>query len=320
MQTIANQIYDCGIVPVVKLDRVEDAVPLANALIAGGMRCIEVTFRTACAEEAIRAIAKQVPDMLVGAGTVLTPEQAQRAVDAGAKFVVSPGLNETTVQYCVEHSIPIFPGCSSPSDVEKALSFGLTYLKFFPAEACGGLKTIKAMCGPYTNVTFMPTGGINEDNLSSYLAYEKILACGGSWMVKDSLIQAGRFDEITRLANSAMMKMLDFSLAHVGVNCPDAMAAADGASKLAALLGSEIKDGNSSIFVGSDVELMKTNYLGANGHIGIYTSSVQRAVAFLTAKGYEFNEQTYKYDARGKLKVAYLSGEIAGFAIHFVNR
>lgn len=320
MQTIANQIYDCGIVPVVKLDKKEDAVPLAKALITGGMRCIEVTFRTACAEDAIRAVTKEVPEMLVGAGTVLTPEQAQRAVDAGAKFVVSPGFSEKTVGYCVERGIPIFPGCSSPSDVEKALGFGLTYLKFFPAEACGGLKTIKAMCGPYTNVTFMPTGGINEDNLSSYLAYEKILACGGSWMVKDALIQAGRFDEITRLANSAMMKMLDFSLAHVGVNCPDDQAAAQGAAALAALLGADVKDGNSSVFVGTAVELMKTPYLGTNGHIGIFTSSTQRAVAYLRAKGYQFNEDTFKYDARGKLKVAYLRDEIAGFAVHFTNR
>ena len=320
MEKIAQKIYDCGLVPVVKLDRADDAVPLAKALLAGGIGCIEVTFRTAAAEAAIRAIHKEVPQMLLGAGTVLTPEQAQKAVDAGAEFIVSPGLSETTVSYCVSHNIPIFPGCATPSDVEKALSFGLTYLKFFPAEASGGLKMIKAMCGPYTNVVFMPTGGINEDNMNTYLAYDKILACGGSWMVKESLIQAGQFDEITRLADSAMRKMLNFSLAHIGINQESATHAAETANALAALLGASVKEGNSSIFVDTSIEVMKRNYLGQMGHIGFATSSVQRAVAYLKAKGYAFREDTYQYDANGKLKMAYLQNEIGGFAIHFVNR
>jgi len=320
MELMAGKIYDCGIVPVVKLDRPEDAVPLAKALIAGGMRCIEVTFRTAAAEEAIRAIAAEVPEMLLGAGTVLTPEQARRAVDAGAQFVVSPGLSDATVQYCVDNDIPIFPGTASPSDVEKALSYGLKYLKFFPAEANGGLKMIKAMCGPYTNVVFMPTGGINEDNMSAYLAYEKILACGGSWMVKDALIKNQQWDEITRLADSAMRKMLAFSLIHIGINCENADEAAAGAASFSQLLGTTIKDGSSSTFVGKEIELMKSPYLGTHGHIAIATSSTQRAVAYLQAKGYRFNEETFKYDDNGKLKVAYMQGEIAGFAVHFVNK
>lgn len=319
-RSIADQIYDCGIVPVVKLDRAEDAVPLAKALIAGGIRCIEVTFRTDAAEEAIRAIHAQVPEMLLGAGTVLTPQQVRRAADAGAAFMVSPGFSDQTVEYCVKNQIPIFPGCATPSEVERALSFGLTDLKFFPAEASGGLKMIKAMCAPYTNVRFMPTGGINEDNMLSYLSYEKILACGGSWMVKDSLIRNHQFDEITRLADSAMRKMLDFSLAHVGINQPDAASAADAASQLSCLLGGAIKDGTSSLFVDSTLEIMKTKYLGTMGHIGFYTSSVQRAAAYLAAKGFTLNEDTVKYDAQGKLKFAYLKGEIAGFAIHLVNR
>ena len=196
MNPIIEQIGKIGIVPVIALESAEDARPLAQALCSGGLPCAEVTFRTDAAQEAIRIMAEEFPDMLVGAGTVLCVEQVDRAVSAGAKFVVSPGLNPKVVAYCQDKGIPILPGTANPSDVEAALEMGLEAVKFFPAEAAGGIKMIKAMSAPYGNVKFMPTGGINADNLKEYLDFEKVIACGGSWMVKKDLIKAGKFEEI----------------------------------------------------------------------------------------------------------------------------
>ena len=199
-----EQIRKIGIVPVVVLDDAKDAVPLAQALVEGGLPCAEVTFRTAAAEESIRKITEAFPDMLVGAGTVLTTEQVDRAVGAGAKFIVAPGLNPVTVKYCQEKGIPVFPGILTPSEIEQALSLGLKVVKFFPAEPSGGLKMIQAMAAAYVGLKFMPTGGINAKNVGEYLADEKhILACGGSWMVKKDLIAAGEFEKIKEMTKEA---------------------------------------------------------------------------------------------------------------------
>lgn len=204
MNEVLKKIQEIGIVPVVVLNDAKDAAPLAKALCDGGLPCAEVTFRTDAAEESIRIMTEQFPDMLVGAGTVLTTEQVDRAVAAGAKFIVSPGLNPRIVKYCVEKGILITPGCSNPSDIEIALENGLEVVKFFPAEPAGGLNMIKAMAAPYVGVKFMPTGGINPTNVRDYLAYDRILACGGSWMVKGSLVDAGEFDKIEELTREAV--------------------------------------------------------------------------------------------------------------------
>lgn len=203
MSPVLEQIQKMGIIPVVVIDDVKDAEPLAKALCEGGLPCAEVTFRTAAAEESIRIMAEKFPDMLLGAGTVLTTEQVDRAVAAGAKFIVSPGTNPKVVKYCVEKNIPITPGTCTPSEVEQALEHGLEVVKFFPAEAAGGLKMIKAMAAPYVGVKFMPTGGISPSNVREYLAYDRIIACGGSWMVKGDLIKAGDFDKIVELTKEA---------------------------------------------------------------------------------------------------------------------
>ena len=191
MNAVLEQISKIGIVPVVKIDRAEDALPLAKALCAGGLPCAEVTFRTDAAAEAIKIMTENFPNMCVGAGTVLNKEQVDAAVEAGAKFIVSPGLNPNTVKYCIEKGVPVTPGTSSPSDIEQAIELGLDVVKFFPAEQSGGLAKIKAMAAPYVNMKFMPTGGINAKNLTSYLDFPKIIACGGSWMVPGDLINAG---------------------------------------------------------------------------------------------------------------------------------
>lgn len=203
MNDTLKQIGSTGIVPVVVLNKADDAEPLAQALVNGGLPCAEVTFRTDAAEESIRRIAKKFPEMFVGAGTVLTTEQADRAVGAGAKFIVSPGLNPKVVEHCLKKGYPITPGIMTPTELEMALGFGLDVVKFFPAENAGGLKMIKAMSAPYTMMKFMPTGGINATNVRDYLACNKILACGGSWMVKGDLISAGDFAEIEKLTREA---------------------------------------------------------------------------------------------------------------------
>jgi 2-dehydro-3-deoxyphosphogluconate aldolase/(4S)-4-hydroxy-2-oxoglutarate aldolase len=203
MHDILERIGEIGIVPVIAMRDVEKAVPLAKALLAGGIPCAEVTFRTAEGEECIRRIAEEVPEILVGAGTVLSPVQAMRAKNAGAKFVVSPGFNPRVVAFCLENDILIVPGCSTPTDMEAAMEFGLNTVKFFPAEQAGGLAYIKACAAPYTNLRFMPTGGINAANIGTYMAFNKIVACGGSWMVTKELLDSGNFDEITRLCIEA---------------------------------------------------------------------------------------------------------------------
>ena len=197
------KVLNHKIIPVVAIQDAGDALPLADALIRGGLPCAEITFRTAAAPDAIKAIAQR-GDMLVGAGTVLTVDQVKQAMDAGATFIVSPGFNPKVVGYCVEKNIPVTPGVSNPTDIEMGLDFGLEILKFFPAEAFGGLKTLKAMSAPYTMMRFIPTGGIGPDNVLEYLKHPKVPACGGSWMVKSDLIAAGRFERITELTREAV--------------------------------------------------------------------------------------------------------------------
>lgn len=204
MKTIEELFFEYAVVPVVVLDDAKDALPLAKALTEGGLSCAEVTFRTEAAEESIRFMSREYPDMLVGAGTVLRTEQVDRAVSAGAKFIVSPGFDPEVVDYCLGKDIPIFPGCVTPSEVAQAAKRGMKVVKFFPAEQAGGIAMIKAMAAPYTMMRFMPTGGISTKNLASYLVSDKIICCGGSWMVKGDLIRAGEFDKIRELTKEAV--------------------------------------------------------------------------------------------------------------------
>lgn len=319
MHEVLEQIQKIGIVPVVVLKDAKDAAPLAKALCEGGLPCAEVTFRTDAAEESIRIMSETFPNMLIGAGTVLTTEQADRAVAAGARFIVSPGLNPEIVKHCIAKGVPVTPGTSSPSDVEQALSLGLDVVKFFPAEACGGLNMIKAMSAPYTNMKFMPTGGINAQNINSYLAFPKILACGGSWMVKGELIEAGEFDKIRQLTQEAVHTMLGFELKHVGINCQDEQEAETTASAFDKMFGFTKKTGNSSVFAGTVVEAMKSPYLGEHGHIAIGTNSVARAMHYLESLGYTFQMDSAKYKG-DRINAIYLNGEIGGFAVHLVQK
>lgn len=203
-ETLLSQIKERKLVPVVKLDRTEDAKPLCEALCQGGLPVAEITFRTEAAEESIRQASKAFPEMLIGAGTIVNTEQARRAVDAGAKFLVSPGFSRKVTEFALEQKILILPGVCAPTELMAAMEYGLNTVKFFPAMQYGGLGTIKALSAPFPAMRFMPTGGVNASNIKEFLAFDKIIACGGSWMVKDSFISQGNFAEIQKLTQEAV--------------------------------------------------------------------------------------------------------------------
>jgi len=292
MDQVLEEFSKIGIIPVIALKDASDAEPLAKALIDGGLPCAEVTFRTDAAEESIRIMAEKYPQMLVGAGTVLTTEQVDRAVNAGAKFIVSPGINPKVVSYCVKKKIPVMPGCANPSDIELAMELGLDVVKFFPAETNGGLPAIKAMSAPYHKMRFMPTGGINAKNIKSYLDFKKIIACGGSWMVNKDMVKAKDWDGITALTREAVSAMLGFTIRH---------------------------SGGQFILSGTFIEMMTTHGRGLHGDIAVGVNYVERAVYHLENRGFAFDEASRVYAEDGSLKAVYLKNEIAGFAIHLVQ-
>jgi 2-dehydro-3-deoxyphosphogluconate aldolase / (4S)-4-hydroxy-2-oxoglutarate aldolase len=204
MTDLLSRIREFRIIPVIVIERAEDAVPLARALVEGGLPCAEVTFRTAAAPEALRRISDEFPDMLLGAGTVLSPEQARQARDAGAKFIVSPGFNPNVVDHCQAEGIPVFPGVCTPTEIEMALGKDLKVVKFFPAEPIGGLPYLKAIAAPYGMLEFIPTGGIGLKQLPEYLGFPRTVACGGSWMVSQEWIGKGDFERVRREVENAV--------------------------------------------------------------------------------------------------------------------
>ena len=318
---IIKELYNYGLVPVIKITDVNNAVPLAKALADGGLNCAEITFRTACAKEAIARITKEMPEMLVGAGTVLTPEQADEAIEAGSKFIVSPGFNPRVVKHCLEKGVPVLPGCATPSEVEQALELGLKAVKFFPAEAAGGLNMIKSMSAPYGQLKFMPTGGINADNLLEYLKFNKIVACGGSFMVKDELVKEKKWDEITALTRNAVKTMLGLEFVHMGINAENAEEAEKSAKLFELMFGMPLRQTSKSIFAGEAFEFMCGKGPGKCGHIAIRTNFVDRAMAYFKRLGFEFDESTVTYDDKtGKPKFVYFKDEICGFAIHLIQK
>lgn len=320
MDTALRRIQEIGVIPVIAIENAEQAVPLANALTAGGIPAAEVTFRTAAGEEAIRNIAGSCPEVLVGAGTILNAEQCDRAIAAGAKFIVSPGYNEGLLAHCQARGIPVLPGCVNASDMTKAVNAGLEAVKFFPAQQSGGLDFLKALAPVFPKLRFMPTGGVSAKNLAEYLNFDRVMACGGTWMVKKELIQGEQWEEITRISRDAVKTMLGFSLHHVGVNCADEEQARKTAKTLCAIFGLDYKEGNSSVFAAPAVECMKQPYLGIHGHIAIGTGDVDRAVYHLGRRGVEFDTSTCKTDEQGRTKAIYLKGEFAGFAVHLVRK
>lgn len=317
MDPILVKLGNIGLVPVVKIDDASKAEGLAKALIDGGLPCAEVTFRTAAAPEAIKIMSTKFPQMLVGAGTVINVELAKQAVAAGAKFIVSPGFNPAVVDWCIANKVPVVPGVNNPTQIEAGLEKGLTTLKFFPAEASGGCTMLDALAGPFGQITFMPTGGIDLKNLADYAKRPNVLAVGGSWMVKADLIDNEKWAEITQICKDAVTSIQGFAFAHMGINQQDEKAANE-ASALLALFGFAAKPGNSSIFNGTEFEVMKTMFRGTNGHIGIKCWNIERSLAYLEQFGFKGVEETAKRE-KGKLTVIYLDKEIGGFAVHLVK-
>lgn len=319
METIFQKITDLGIVPVVKIMDAGDAVDLGKALVKGGLPIAEITFRTDAAEEAIKRLHSELPEILLGAGTVLTVDQVEKAVSAGAEFIVAPGFNPDVVDYCIANNIPVVPGVNSPTQIEMALKRKLTVLKFFPAEASGGLSMLKSMAAPYGDLKFIPTGGINTANINTYLQSDRVLACGGTWMVKPEMISSGNFEEIAEITSEAVKNMLGFKLMHVGINENSKETAEKSANDFASLLSLPVRDGNSSLFVGSEFEIMKSKFLGDHGHLAIGTNNINRAVAYFKRNGISILPETAK-EKNGMMIAVYLDKEISGFAIHLLQK
>lgn len=309
MPSVVEQLGLGGIVPVVVLQDENDALPLARALLEGGISTMEITFRTKAAPGAIARIAKEFRQMLPGAGTVLSVDQVRRAIDAGARYIVSPGLKADVVEYCRAQNIPVIPGVSTPTEISSAMEMGLDLVKFFPAEACGGLEYLKAISAPFGGMRFIPTGGIDEGNLLGYLRFPPVVACGGSWMVKADLLAGKRFDEVTRLTARAVRTMLGFQLVHVGINGADE----GDHSLLSHLLA--VREGESPALAGT---LFQGRSSGRNGQLAVAANFLERAVAFFASRGIGVLEET-KTDRNGKTVSVDLDREIGGFAVRLLQ-
>lgn len=316
---VLGRLAASGVVPVVVLDNAADAVPTARAMLAGGIDVMEITFRTAAAADSIRAVAAEVPEMLVGAGTVINLEQCKLAVECGAKFIVSPGYDEETVAWCVENGVAVTPGCVTPTEIMAALKHGLNVLKFFPANVYGGLSALKALAGPFVGLKFIPTGGVNQQNMGEFLCSPSVHAVGGSWVCPKGDIAAHNFDRITQLCAEARRGVMGFELAHVGINCADADESVSVCCELEKAFDFEVKLGNSSNFASTGVEVMKSMYLGKNGHLAVRTNKMEAAVAELERRGFALDMDTAKFKG-GRMIAVYLKNEIGGFAIHLLQK
>ena len=316
---VLSRLAAAGVVPVVVLDNAADAVPTAKAMVAGGIDVMEITFRTAAAADSIRAVAAEVPEMLVGAGTVLNLEQCKLAVECGAKFIVSPGYDEETVAWCVENGVAVTPGCVTPTEIMAALKHGLKVVKFFPANVYGGLNAIKALSGPFVGLKFIPTGGVNQQNLGEFVSNPSIHAVGGSWVCPKADIAAHNFDKITQLCAEARRGVMGFELAHVGINCESADESLTVCEELEKAFDFEVKTGNSSNFASTGVEVMKSMYLGKNGHLAVRTNKIETAIAELTKRGFAVDMDTAKYKG-DRMVAVYLKNEIGGFAVHLLQK
>ena len=304
-------IYELGIIPVVAIDDADKAVPLAKALSEGGLPAAEITFRTAAAEESIRRIVAECPDVLVGAGTVLTKEQADRAVAAGAKFIVTPGFNPEMIAYIKSLGIPMMPGAATPGEMEQAMSMGLTNIKFFPAEANGGVNKLKALAGPYQAAKWMPTGGVNAKNLNDYLSFDRIIACGGTWLATGADIAEGNWEGITKKCKEAVKTMLGFELRKVCIY-GDSANAEKNAKFVASLFGFDCTETECGVQAGC--VCFGKEESDAKGCIVINTLNGNRAMAYLKRMGAEIDPDI-RYDKKGNVSCFGLKDTVAGFEI-----
>ena len=316
-----KMIGEVGLVPVVVIENSDDAIFAGEALMSAGIKVMEITMRTEAGIRAIENIRKGLPDMLVGAGTILTIEKCKEAVDAGAQFIVAPGFNPLIVEWCLENTIDVTPGCVTPTEIEKALSYGLNTLKFFPASVYGGVEGCKALYGPYksADVKFIPTGGIGNGNLSEYADKPFVHAIGGGWLCKSADIDAHNFEAITENAKKAVDLLLGFKVSHVGINQESEAKSLSVAETFNEAFRFSVKQGNSSNFAGNDIEITKSKYYGEFGHLAVQTNSIPRAAYYLSQRGFELDMETAKYKGN-KLVAVYLKDEFGGFAVHLLQK
>ena len=319
MNGVLKKIGDAGLVPVVVINDAELAAPTAKALMDGGLDVIEITMRTEQGIKAIKNVKKAYPDMLIGAGTVLTLEKAKETVDAGAEFIVTPGLNPELIEWCQNKKVAVTPGVVTPTEIQQALNFNLTVLKFFPGNIFGGIEGCKALYGPYRMVKFIPTGGASKKNLADFADKPYIHAIGGSWLCKAADINNKNFSKITQIVKDSIDILLGFELAHIGINAANEKESLATAEMFSDAFGFNLKKGNSSNFSGTGIEINKSKGRGNMWHIAIKTNSIDRAVYYLEKKGYKVDWSTKK--AKGQKTIAvYLEKEMGGFAVHLLQK
>ncbi len=319
MSKVLQDLSLAGIVPVIAVQDAGDAVGLCTALRDGGLPVAEITFRTQAAQEAIRQVHAHLPEVILGAGTVLTTQQVDQAVAAGASYIVSPGFNPRTVLHCQQLGIPIIAGCASPTELELAIEMGLETVKFFPAEALGGLPMIKALSAPFGQVRFMPTGGIGEHNLLEYLAFPKVAACGGSFMVPQDAVKAKDWKRIETLTRRAVNLMLGFSLARIDLLAAGAAQADQDARDLARLFGEEVTKDHAGYLVGNSLYVADSTTAKQEKKLTIACNQVDRAVWHLKLRGFAVDEASRKV-ANGVTQSIRLGREFAGFFLELVKK
>ena len=311
---VLESIEKIGLLPLVNVHDSSQAAPIAQALSKGGIDAVEVTLRDATALDSLKAARAALPNGLVGAGTVHNPKEAAAAIELGADFIVAPGVCPKTVQFCQEKNVPIIPGATTATEIELARSLGLNVVKFFPAGLSGGLEAIKALRGPFSDVRFVPTGGVNFDNMKPYAENAAIFAIGGSFMTPASAVAAGDWDAVSCAAARAVEALLGFQMGHVGINCNSAEEAKETAEEFAKIFNFGTREIDISFFGGSAVEAMKKPSFGAHGHIAIACNSMKRAIYHMERRGYKF--RFFKNNDKGEMIAAYIENEIGGFAIH----
>lgn len=320
MKKILEQLEAIGLLPVIKIEECEDALPLAKALVDGGIDAAEITYRTACATEAIAAIHAAYPEMLLGAGTIRSVEQAQEAIQAGASFLITPGFNEDVVAWCKDHDVCIIPGVSSASEIEQAQRYHITTLKFFPAESSGGAKKLKDFAAPYPDITFIPTGGIDEQNLHDYLQLPNVLAIGGSFMIKADAMKQKQWDVIRNTCEQAITTMLSYELMHIGIHATTSETAKQHATLLCSLFHFPYYEKPKSHFAGRGFEIVNKLGNDEHGHFAIYTPYPLRAMYQLAKKGIHFDESSITRNKQtNRINFVYLKESIAGFGMHLIN-
>lgn len=317
MSEIIDMIRKNGILPIASIENEIDAIPIGTALYNAGLRVIEITFRTDKALESMRVITSAFPDMYIGAGTVCTTKQVDMAIEAGCRFIVSPGVNPKIIKYCKKKEIEIIPGVSTATEIEQAIDLGISLVKFFPCELLGGIDYIKALSHPYPKITFLPSGGIDGKNMGEYLKHPAVVAVNGTWIIDEDFHEKQNFDEIEERAKNAVKEMLGFRIDHVAVNLARDEEAEEAAGDFADLFDLEVTEDAQSFKAGEMFQAMKPSMRGLMGHMGIQTNSLERAEYYLSNRGVEFGLENHDSIEEDSI---YLNTEIGGIAIQILEK